>query len=459
MLPGITGYRLHYGPAPGVYTHTIDLPGSGTSSYEITGLTDGVTCYVAVAAVNENGWESVVMTEESLDPRALPRVPSAFDVSPEYHRIELSWGSPVELDISHYEVYRGPDEASLTLYDGNVTGNLFVDHTVDAGVRYFYHMRAIDNTANPSDYSATASAIPATFDQGILLLDMTGESISEPPQQEQEDTYHAMFTGYPHGFYQYDDYDDPLDKSELGQYETVFWIDDDLNWERWTDDHWAKLDWYMNYGNNVVIAGWQTPNEIVSGSFLYDVFHVSGVSRITAADCLGGIGEGGFPGVVFDTAKVSAIIPPWGGTMGQIWTLTPADGSTDVFFRYDSNTDDPAREALPVGVKSEYGASKMALLALPLYYLRDADAQAMIAALQTWFDMAPAGPGDLNADTFVDVLDLMIEIDVVFAGMFPPTGYANADVNATCDCNVLDIVYMIDYCYRGGPAPLEGCQR
>ena len=53
----------------------------------------------------------------------------------------------------------------------------------------------------------------------------------------------------------------------------------------------------------------------------------------------------------------------------------------------------------------------------------------------------------------------MLEINVVFSGTFPPTGYKNADVNGTCVCDVLDIVYFIDYVYRGGPAPVEGCLR
>lgn len=457
--PGITGYHLYYGTSPGSYTNMIDIPGASSSSHQLTGLTPAVTCYVAVAAVNTAGWESVAMAEQSLQPLMIPRVPEAFAADPEYQRVALLWNPAMELDLDHYEVYRGLDTASLALYDATVTAAPYADHAVSSGVRYFYQIRAIDHAANASDMSGIVNAIPATFDKGILLLDMTSQTISDPSQQEQEDAYNAMFAAYPHGFYRYDDYHVPLDKSELGQYGTIFWIDDDISWEKWSDDHWAKLNWYLNFGNNVVIAGWQTPNEITAGGFLYDVFGVSDLHRIDAVDCVGGIGESGFPSVVFDTAKVADIYTPWNGKLARIWTLTSVDPSTEVLLRYNSATDDASREVLPVAVRRNYGGNKMALVGLPLYYMRTADAQAMIGALATWFDLPAADPGDLNADGNVNLVDLMIEVDVVFSGMFPPTGYKNADVNASCICDVLDIVYMIDYIYRGGPAPVEGCLR
>ena len=457
--PDITGYHLYYGTAPGNYPYMIDVPGAGSSSRQLTGLTEGQTYYVAVAGVNTAGWESIGMSEVSLQPLSLPRVPGAFSADPEYQRIDLNWDLPVELDLNHYEVYRGLDTFSIALYDGSVTSSPYSDAAVAATTRYFYQIRAIDNAANTSAMSGIVSAIPATFDQGTLLFDLTSQTISDPTQEQQEDVYNGMFAGFPHGFYRYDNYADPVDKSELGQYGTVYWIDDDLSWEKWTADQWAKLEWYLSYGNNVVIIGWATPNEVSSGTFLYDRFRVSDIERINAVDCVGGIGEGGFPSVIFDTAKVVDIFTPWNGKLAQIWTETTADVSAEVILRYNSAINDPAREVLPVAVRRDYGGNKMALVGLPLYYMRLADAQAMITSFAAWFGLPPADPGDLNADGNVDALDIMYEVDIVFAGLFPPTGYAHADVNGDCVCNVLDIVYLIDYVFRGGAAPVVGCVR
>jgi hypothetical protein len=412
-----------------------------------------------VAAVNTEGWESVAMPEESLQPLSVPRMPGAFAADPEYHRVDLTWTPTVELDLDHYEVYRGLDAQSLTLYDASVTANPYSDAAVSAATRYFYQIRAIDQTANASALTEIVSAIPATFDQGTLLFDLTSQTLADPSQEEQEAVYNAMFGVYPHALYRYDNYAVPVDKSQLGQYGTIYWIDDDLNWENWPADHWAKLNWYLTYGNNVVIIGWQTPNEISSGTFLYDAFRISDLSRITVVDCVGGIGESGFPGVVFDTAKVDDIFTGWNGTLTHIWTMTTADASAEVIFRYNSASDNPGREVLPVGVRRLYGGSKIALVGLPLYFIRNADAQAMVASFAGWFDLPSADPGDLNADGGVDALDILMEADIVFAGMFPPTGYAHADVNGDCVGNVLDIVHLIDYVFRGGPAPVEGCVR
>jgi aminopeptidase YwaD len=454
--PHITGYRVMYGLASGDYIWSVDIPGGSASTHTINGLTEGTTYYVAVAAMNSAGWTSVAMPEASLDPQSQPRVPANFAAETEYQRIDVSWNASVELDFDHYELYRGPDELSLTLYQPNLTASSYSDGAVSAMTRYYYQVRSVDQTANTSALSDIVSAVPATFDQGTLVFDLTASTTGNPTEQQQDSVYNAMFDAYPHGYYQYLDYNDPVDKSILGQYQVLYWIDDDLSWEHWPEDHWAKLNWYLSYGNSVVIEGWQTPNEL-SSDFRYDRLRISDIDKITSVDCVGGIGEAGFPSVIFDTAKVVAIFTPWDGKLGQIWTMTQADASAEVFLRYNSATDDPVREALPVGIRRTTGGAKLALISLPLYYMREADAKAMISALSAWFDLPPADPGDLNGDGSIDVLDLSNLVDVIFAGSFPGTGYNTADVNGDCEVNVLDLVYMIDYLFRGGPAPLAGC--
>jgi hypothetical protein len=454
--PNITGYEVMYGLASGDYIWSVDVPGGGSSTVTLGGLTEGTTYYVAVAAENTAGWTSVALPEMSLDPQSQPRVPTSVAAESEYQRIDVSWDASVELDFDHYELYRGPDELSLTLFEPNLTTNTYSDAAVSATTRFYYQVRSVDQSANTSALSDIVSAVAATFDQGTLLFDLTGSTLGNPTEQQQDSVYNAMFAAHSHGFYQYNDYDDPVDKSELGQYQVLYWIDDDLSWENWPADHWTKLNWYLSYGNSVVIVGWQTPNELTS-DFRYDRLRISDVDKINSVDCVGGLGEAGFPSVIFDTAKVVDIYTPWDGKLGQVWTMTQADGTAEVFLRYNSATDDPVRETLPVGIRRSTGGAKLALVGLPLYYMREADAQAMIGALATWFDLPPADPGDLNGDGAIDVLDLSNLVDVIFAGSFPGTGYNSADVNGDCEVNVLDLVYMIDHLFRGGPAPLAGC--
>lgn len=62
-------------------------------------------------------------------------------------------------------------------------------------------------------------------------------------------------------------------------------------------------------------------------------------------------------------------------------------------------------------------------------------------------------PGDLNYDGFIDVIDISMEIDIVFLGSTPPYPPVSTDVNYDAITNPADIVMLIDYVFRGGAAP------
>lgn len=54
--PAVTGYRVHYGTAPGNYTSHVDV-GNATSCV-ISGLAEGITYYFAATAYDGSGHES-----------------------------------------------------------------------------------------------------------------------------------------------------------------------------------------------------------------------------------------------------------------------------------------------------------------------------------------------------------------------------------------------------------------
>ena len=53
-LTGVTGYRIYYGPSPANLPDSILVPGAGSTSHVISGLTQG-TYYFAVATLNSVG--------------------------------------------------------------------------------------------------------------------------------------------------------------------------------------------------------------------------------------------------------------------------------------------------------------------------------------------------------------------------------------------------------------------
>ena len=63
--------------------------------------------------------------------------------------------------------------------------------------------------------------------------------------------------------------------------------------------------------------------------------------------------------------------------------------------------------------------------------------------------------GDVNNDGVIDVLDLTLEINISFRGGHAVLDVRTADVN--CDGirgNILDVTYLINHVYKGGPAPM-----
>ena len=62
--------------------------------------------------------------------------------------------------------------------------------------------------------------------------------------------------------------------------------------------------------------------------------------------------------------------------------------------------------------------------------------------------------GDVNLDGSVNILDLTYLVNYIFRGGPPPTVMELADVNGSGgQANIIDLTYFIDFIFRGGPAP------
>jgi len=66
-------------------------------------------------------------------------------------------------------------------------------------------------------------------------------------------------------------------------------------------------------------------------------------------------------------------------------------------------------------------------------------------------------PGDIDLNRTVDILDIIYLIDFMYKGGSPPGKPELADPNNDCMINILDAVYLINYKYKDGPDPILGC--
>ncbi len=63
--------------------------------------------------------------------------------------------------------------------------------------------------------------------------------------------------------------------------------------------------------------------------------------------------------------------------------------------------------------------------------------------------------GDANRDGIVNILDILYLIDYKFKGGPPPDPIGAGDTNCNLVVNIIDIVYLIDHKFKGGPEPCD----
>ncbi|MGB2980368.1 MAG: dockerin type I repeat-containing protein, partial [Candidatus Zixiibacteriota bacterium] len=65
--------------------------------------------------------------------------------------------------------------------------------------------------------------------------------------------------------------------------------------------------------------------------------------------------------------------------------------------------------------------------------------------------------GDANFDQTVDVGDVVYLTNYLYKGGSAPVPPAAGDANGDCTIDVGDVVYLVNYLFKGGPPPVEGC--
>jgi hypothetical protein len=467
----ITGYRVFWGDASKDYTDSIYVDGGTSHQATIAGLTANQTYFFTIVAVDIDGNESYLRPEFTGTPRIVPLAPAGIIAEPDVWQIDLSWESSLELDFDHYNLYRGTQPGVYTLLQSDITATSYIDADVGSGIMYEYVITAVDADENESDYSLPVEAAAATFDQGILIVDATSSDSGNPSPAEKETFFNSAFAGLPYTQYTYDPSTDILNKSILGQFQAIFWIDDGNAASPWRPDEVDKMNWYLGYGTDVLLAGWRvayefsgltSPKTLSAGNLLYDYAGVASTMEITDVDLQGGVGQSGFPDLALDPAKVYSI---WDGKMGWIGVLPNLRSGTEIIYTFDSYSGTHAGKT--VGVRRDNGSNKFAFVSIPFYYLANSDAYALVGTISQWFGIEQTCDcsqfGDINRDGQLNPVDVVYMVNFVYKSQDARLQIStcpgdNGDWDCDGQINPVDIVYYVNYVYKNsGVGPCDPC--
>ncbi|MGO8671501.1 MAG: fibronectin type III domain-containing protein [Capsulimonadaceae bacterium] len=154
---GATSYNVYRGTATGAESATAVATAITTTGYTDTGLTNGVTYYYEVAAVNSTG-SSPLSTEAYGTPNAAPAAPTGLGVATGNAQLTLSWTAST--GATSYNVYRGTATgAESGTAVGTSTTAGYTDTGLTNGTTYFYKVSAV-NSAGTSAQSTEAFNTP-----------------------------------------------------------------------------------------------------------------------------------------------------------------------------------------------------------------------------------------------------------------------------------------------------------
>ena len=451
-------YHIFYGPTRGGYSGRYGdsvVLGTGVCSYDAAGLIPGQKYYASAMAVSPDGYSSIELKEDSLAPQINPRPPQFVSVDPDSMYISVVWNANTELDFSHYHLLRRVSVGNWEVVADGTTDTVIIDTDVTAHVTYSYAILAIDNDLNRSDTSRVIAAIPATFDRPLLLVDETTYDAYAPTENQQTQFYNLVLEGVAFDRFNIDDAATRLSRSKAGEYGAIFWSDDD-NTAHLLNNSRDSLDWYLGYGANMFLEGWRSvysvtgPSYLYPGDFFYDHFGLSRVQLNAQPQFVCADGEGDWPALDLN---------PGAPLYGQISNITVFDAApnAEVIYRFRSNVPGSYFDGKPVGIGFSTGFAKRVVLGFPIFYLTESSAQALVQRVLAYFAEPTPHYGDVNHDGRVNIQDITFLINYLYKGGPAPSVLNDADANGDCRINIQDITYLIRYLYQSGASPIQGC--
>ncbi len=416
LMSPITDYVMYIGEESGVYSDS--LFSGGDTTVVATGLEEGRTYYIALAAEDSTGQRSPLSQEGTGTPYSVPQAPAGLTSESHRDDIALTWLMNRELDLGGYIVFRSEfldsAYAELTAVPGSDT--TYVDPTPDPNIMYYYRVAARDQGGARGDMSAAARGRLMTFDGGILIVDGTRDGqLGVPyqwPDSTVDDFYEDLLAQYPVSA-RFDIPDSlgvsafPLDQAVLAAYSTVVWHQDDRqsqNMVPYLDD----IGSYLSQGGNVFLSGWNLVNHLSDtssfevvfppGTVPHDYLKLNSGESLTATESdFEGAGSevAGYPDLMVDSTKS----PLFGNdlfSMDLIYEPLVDEPVTEPIYTYRSSEADTALQGKIVGIRYLGEDYRVVIFDFPLFYMERTTALQAMEHVMSDFDenVGITGEGD-----------------------------------------------------------------
>lgn len=396
-------YNVHLGTASGDYDSVHQVY---ATSDTLRNLEENTAYFIAVTAVNADGFASAATNEVSIAPRIVPLPPTGLAANPSgSFKIKLTWTANQEADFDYYNIHRSEESGTgYQLLVGEYRETTFVDSTVLGEVEYYYYtLTAVDTSGNESDTSDEAESFIVSLDQGILLVDETYINIA--CNMVDGDSINAFYDRALQNYtYAYADHSYPpnnqLNLKELGRYSVVIIHSEDHR-EHYSmgvsnDSTYSILKQYLNCGGKVIIEGRRNLStgqgidsgirEFSPGDIPYDCLKVKSAyvpvwsPSDRSEEFIGAFSQvSGYPDLQVDNLRVAQC-----GSGLELGGKVPGVGYIDslmdgeVIYTFHSAYDTSASEGKPVAFRYLGDDGQVIFFDFPLYFIREPQATELL---------------------------------------------------------------------------------
>lgn len=177
----VTNYRIYRGHSPSNLSLLTEV--GDQLAYTDTGLADNTTYHYAVSAVNDEG-EGPRSSPEAGTTASLPTEPTELTAAhgDEPGEIELTWAPPTDdggLDLTGYNVYRGPNPSNLSLAVELGNQTTYEDAGLADNTTYHYQVTALNDVGEGPRSSLDDATTPAPPGPPMNLTAETGQGDGE----------------------------------------------------------------------------------------------------------------------------------------------------------------------------------------------------------------------------------------------------------------------------------------